>query len=61
MIDAEGKKVQGKLKEVNGRDFTVTVQEKQTVVGKKRPVMVSVDKPFSMDTVKSVKYLLAFK
>ena len=61
VIDAEGKKVQGKLKEVNGRDFTVTVQEKQTVEGKKRPVMVSVDKPFSMDTVKSVKYLLAFK
>ena len=61
VIDAEGKKVQGKLKEVNGKDFTVTVQEKQTVEGKKRPVMVSVDKPFNMDTVRSTKYLLAFK
>jgi ribosome maturation factor RimP len=61
VIDADGKKVQGMLKEVNGKDFTVTVQEKQTVEGKKRPVMVSVAKPFNMDTVRSTKYLLAFK
>jgi len=29
--------------------------------GKKRPVKVEVDKIFSMDEVKSTKYVLAFK
>jgi len=49
------------LKEVNGREFVLTVKEKQTVEGKKRPVMVDVDKQFSMDAVKYTKYVLAFK
>ena len=61
VLDNGGKKVQGVLKEVNGREFVVTVKEKQTVEGKKRPVMVDTDKTFSMAEVKSVKYLLAFK
>ena len=61
VLAADGRKLKGLLKSVDGRDFTVTVQEKQTVEGKKRPVMVDVDKQFSMDEVKSVKYLLAFK
>ena len=61
ILQADGKKVQGILKEVNGREFVVTVKEKQTVEGKKRPVMVDVDKTFSMDTVKYAKYVLAFK
>ena len=57
----DGLKLKGILKSVEGRQFTITVQEKHTVEGKKRPVMVDVDKSFSMDEVKSVKYLLAFK
>ena len=61
VLQQDGLKVKGILKEVDGRNFTVTVQEKQTVEGKKRPVMVDVDKNYSMDSVKSVKYLLAFK
>ena len=61
VLGADGKKVQGVLKEVNGRQFTVTVQEKQTLEGKKRPVLVDVDKQYSMDEVKYAKYLLAFK
>ena len=61
VLGKDGKKMQGLLKEVNGREFVVTVKEKQTVEGKKRPVMANVDKTFSMDEVKSVKYLLAFK
>ena len=61
MLQADGKKVQGILKEVNGREFVVTVKEKQTVEGKKRPVMADVDKTYSMDEVKYVKYVLAFK
>ena len=61
VLDADGKKVQGILKEVNGREFVMTVKEKQTVEGKKRPVIVDVDKTFSMDTVKYAKYQLTFK
>ena len=49
------------MKAVDGREFVVTVKEKHTVEGKKRPVMVEVDKTFSMDTVKYAKYMLAFK
>ena len=61
VLSADGKKFLGVLKEVNGREFVLTVKEKQTVEGKKRPVMVEVDKPFSMDDVKYAKYVLAFK
>jgi len=61
VLQADGLKQKGILKGVDGRHFTVTVKEKQTVEGKKRPVMADVDKDYSMDEVKSVKYLLAFK
>ena len=61
VVDAQGKKIVGVLKAVDGRQFTVTTQEKQIPEGKKRPVKVDVDKTFSMDEVKSTKYLLAFK
>ncbi len=61
VIDGENKKTVGTLKEVDGRRFVVTTQEKQVPEGKKRPVKVDVDKTFSMDEVKSTKYLLNFK
>ena len=61
VLQLDGLKLKGILKAFDGRQFTITVQEKQTVEGKKRPVMVDVDKNYSMDEVKSVKYLLAFK
>ena len=61
VLDQEGKKVQGTLKSVDGRDFVVTVQEKQKQEGKKRPVIVDVDKAYSMDAIKYAKYILAFK
>ena len=61
VLQLDGLKLKGILKAVDGRQFTITVQEKQAVEGKKRPVMVDVDKNYSMDEVKSVKYLLAFK
>ena len=61
VLQLDGQKQKGILKAVDGRQFTITVQEKQTVEGKKRPVMVDIDKNYSMDEVKSVKYLLAFK
>ncbi|SEM85545.1 ribosome maturation factor RimP [Prevotella sp. ne3005] len=61
VLGADGKKVQGVLKSVEGRDFTLTIREKQKQEGKKRPVLVDVDKTYSMDHIKYAKYLLAFK
>ena len=61
VLEQDGKKIQGILKAVDGRNFTVTVQEKQKQEGKKRPVIVDVDKAYSMDAIKYAKYILAFK
>ena len=63
VLTADGKKVKGVLKEVDAEagTFVVTVEEKQKQEGKKRPVLVSIDHTFSMQEVKSTKYLLAFK
>ena len=61
VLDLEGKKFQGVLKAVDGNNFTVTVQEKQKQEGKKRPVLVEVDKTYAMDGVKYAKYQLTFK
>ena len=61
VLQQDGIKLKGILKAVEGSEFTITVQEKQHLEGKKRPVIVDVDKTYSMDEVKSVKYLLAFK
>lgn len=61
VLAADGKKYKGELTAVDGRSFTVKTQEKQTVEGKKRPVLVDVDKAFSMDEVKYCKYVIDFK
>lgn len=61
VLDADGKKYKGVLKAVEGNDFTVTVQEKQKVKGKKRPQLVETDYTFQMDKVKYTKYLINFK
>ena len=58
---ADGKKVTGTLKSVEDRTFVVTAKEKRVPEGKKRPVLVDVDLQFSMDEVKSTRYLLMFK
>ena len=61
VLDADGKKYKGVLKAVDGNDFTVTVQEKQKVEGKKRPQLVDTDHTFQMDKVKYTKYLINIK
>lgn len=61
VLDADGKKYKGVLKAVEGNDFTVTVQEKQKVEGKKRTQLVDTDHTFQMDKVKYTKYLINFK
>ncbi len=61
VLDADGKKYKGILKEVNGNDFTVSVSEKVKKEGAKRPVMEDVDHVFQMDKVKYTKYIISFK
>ena len=61
VLGADGKKVKGVLKSVDGRDFVVSVNEKVKVEGKKRPVAMDVDHAYNMDNVKYTKYLISFK
>lgn len=61
VLGADGKKVQGVLKSVDAPQFVVTVKEKQKVEGKKRPMLVEVDKTYDMNNIKYTKYLLSFK
>lgn len=61
LMTSDGKKMEGEMKEVSESGFTVVVTEKQKVEGKKRPVMVDVEKTFSYDDVKWVKSIIDFK
>ena len=63
VLQKDGQKVQGLLKEVSedGCQFVVTTKEKQHVEGKKRPVLVDVDKVFAISEIKYCKYQLNFK
>ena len=61
VLDADGVKVKGILKAVDGNDFTVGVEEKVKVEGKKRPVKQEVDHVYQMDKVNYTKYLISFK
>ena len=60
VFTADGKKIKGVLKAVDGRKFTVSVQEKVKIEGKKRPVLQDVDHEYCMDEVKYCKYLIKF-
>ena len=61
VLGADGKKVRGLLKSVDGNDFVVTTKEKVKVEGKKRAVLQDVDHLFEMDKLKYTKYLISFK
>ena len=63
VLQQNGQKLQGILKSVSddGQQFSMTTKEKQHIEGKKRPVLVEVDKTFTISEVKYCKYLLAFK
>lgn len=61
VLDKDGKKVKGILKAVDGSNFTVTVNEKVKVEGKKRPVKMDADHTYDMNEVKYTKYIIRFK
>ena len=61
VLTADGRKLQGVLSNVTPEQFTLTVQEKVRLEGKKRPELVSRELPFGYGGVKSVKYIIDFK
>ncbi len=61
VLTKEGQKVKGVLKSVDGENFTVSVNEKVQVEGKKRPVKMDVDHEYNMNEVKYTKYIISFK
>ena len=61
VLGADGKKVRGTLKSVDGNNFIVSVNEKVHVEGKKCPVKMDVDHEFKMNEVKYTKYIISFK
>ena len=61
VLDADGKKVKDILHSVDGNDFSVSVEEKVKVEGKKRPVKQDVLHTYQMDKVKYTKYVISFK
>ncbi len=61
VLTGEGKKLKGVLRSVEGRNFTIGVEEKVKMEGKKRPVLQEVEYPLNMDNVKYTKYLISFK
>ncbi|MDO4171824.1 MAG: ribosome assembly cofactor RimP [Prevotellaceae bacterium] len=60
VLAADGKKYKGEMLRVEDRTFTIATQEKVKVEGKKRPVLMDVEHPFSMDEVKYCKYIIKF-
>ena len=61
VLTADGRKLKGTLKAVDGEQFTLMTTEKQRVEGKKRPVAVDVDMDFNMGDVKYTKYIIGIK
>lgn len=61
VLDANGIKYKGTLLSVEEPNFRLLTQEKQKQEGKKRPVLVDVERTFSISEVKYCKYLIDFK
>lgn len=61
LMTAEGKKLEGCLKEADEQGFVVIVNEKQKIEGKKRPQIVEAEKCYKYDDVKWVKSIIDFK
>lgn len=61
LMTAEGKKMEGFMKDANEEGFTFVYEEKQRIEGKKRPQMVEVERHFAYGEVKWVKNIIEFK
>lgn len=58
VLTADGRKLKGTLKQADAQGFTLTIQEKQKLEGKKRPVMVDVDHQLAYSEVKYTKNII---
>ncbi len=61
VLTADGRKLSGKLVEVNAPEFTIEVSRKVKEPGAKRPVLKTEPVVLSMDNVKKACYLIDFK
>lgn len=61
LLTADGKKMEGYMKEADEEKFTVVVAEKKKLEGQKRPQMVDTDYTFTYSDVKWVKSIIDFK
>lgn len=61
VLTTDGHKFVGVLSAVTPEQFTLTIQEKVRVEGKKRPVIQDRDLVFTYAEVKSTKYVIDFK
>lgn len=61
LMQADGKKIEGQLVDANENTFKVKYAEKQKVEGKKRPMLVEVEKEFAYGDAKWVKAIIDFK
>lgn len=61
VLTKEGKKMEGILSDVTPEHFTITIQEKVRLEGKKRPQLVDRDVVLNYDDVKYTKYVITFK
>ena len=60
VLAGDGKKLRGTLTEVADDTFTVTVEEKVKVEGKKRPQLVSMPHTMRYDEIKYTKNIIKF-
>ena len=61
VLNKDGRKLTGLLKEADERHFTVTTRKKVKEEGAKRPKWVDEDLDFGYDEIKYTKYLISFK
>lgn len=61
VMTAEGKKLTGVLTGADENGFTLKYKDKQKIEGKKRPVIVEVEKTFGYDDIRWAKSVIDFK
>ena len=61
VLTKNGRKLSGVLKDVDEKQFVVSVHKKVKPEGAKRPKLVEEDETFTYDEIKYTKYLISFK
>ncbi len=61
VLPKTGAKLKGILKSADSEGFVLQTQQKQSVEGKKRPVLVDVELPFKYDEINYTKYIISLK